>query len=263
MLLEQGRTLVWGEPFAHCDVAGSLASQLRAFSKDWPEEKWISASLTADAATRWTANLYPPVAKLFEAHRAFWLTLFAQPALQDGWRNWGIKETRWGLPECRYLKWLFPRSRFVFLYRNPYHAYSSYRRWGDWYYRWPDQLVSTPRQFGKIWRRSVTDFLGGYQSVDGFLVPYEALSDQTTLLALSEYLGEKLSQPKDLMRLRGYQGPEADAANPLDMARLEAVVQPVAARLGYAAPPIPWPKRAWRWRSSRSASSSPRADARV
>ncbi len=263
MVLANRRTLVWGEPYAHSDMAGSLSRQIHAFSAAWPEDEWVAGGTGPDLSAQWTANLYPPAVDLVRAHRAFWLTLLGEPAARDGWKNWGLKETRWGVTEARYLKWLFPRSRFVFLYRNPYEAYGSYRRWRDWYRHWPDRPVVTPRQFGRMWRKMVENFRDGYRSVDGFLVAYEALSDDGTVGQLGAHLGETLPSPHMLARLRGHDERDAAAASALEMARLEAAVHPVAAELGFAPPVSSWSSRARKRRNSRSASSSPRADARA
>ena len=99
MVLANRRTLVWGEPYAHADLAGSLSRQIRAFSAAWPEDQWLAGEIGPDVSARWTANLYPPAVDLTRAHRAFWLTLFGTPAARHGWKNWGLKETRWGVTE--------------------------------------------------------------------------------------------------------------------------------------------------------------------
>ena len=263
MVLANRRTLIWGEPYAHADLAGSLSRQIAAFSAAWPEDKWVAGEIGSDVSARWTANLYPPAADLARAHRAFWLTLLGAPAARCGWKNWGLKETRWGVTEARYLKWLFPRSRFVFLYRDPYDAYASYRRWGDWYRRWPDHPVLTPRQFGLMWREMVQDFTDGCSSVNGLLVAYEALFEDETVRRLGTHLGETLPSPRTLTRLRGTGDSDPGTASPLELARLEAAVHPLATALGFTLPASSWPSRARRRRNSRSASSSPRADARA
>ncbi len=259
MVLANGQTLVWGEPYAHSNLAGSLMRQVHAFTADWPEDKWMGRA--ALAGNGWTANLYPSIADFADAHRVFWLRMFERPATREGWRNWGIKETRWGLAEARYLKWLFPKARLVFLYRNPYDAYASYRHWRDWYYRWPDQPIVTPRQFGKIWRSSVEDFLDGCQALDALLVAYESLFDREIHDQLCTHLGEMLVPPGSLSLLRGYEGPSSGRPSPLELARLETTVEPVASRLGYGPPSIWGPARARSRRSRRSASSSPQSDA--
>ena len=56
MVLANRRTLVWGEPYAHADLAGSLSRQIRAFSAAWPQDQWLAGEFGPDLSARWTAK---------------------------------------------------------------------------------------------------------------------------------------------------------------------------------------------------------------
>ena len=88
--------------------------------------------------------------------------------MQRGFDRWGVKEVRWDVEMASYLRWLFPDARFVFLVRNPFDAYRSYRQWDwydnwpfhTWYDRWPSEPIDSPESFGSHWRRLAGGFLG-------------------------------------------------------------------------------------------------------
>jgi hypothetical protein len=72
---------------------------------------------------------------------------------------------------------LFPRARFIFLVRDPFDAYESYRADPSWYALWPSQQVRTPRMYAKTWQRLALSFLAVQARVSGLLVRYEDLVD--------------------------------------------------------------------------------------
>src|SRR6185312_1965624 len=113
------------------------------------------------------------------AHQAYFARLFAEPARRNGAERWGIKEVRLDCDHAFYLRWLFPRARFLFLIRNPYFAWRSYaaraaKGW-KWYHRWPDEPV-TVASFAAHWRRLAADFLENHHQVNGLIVRYEDLA---------------------------------------------------------------------------------------
>ncbi len=260
MVLANGRTMVWGEPYAHGSIGKRLALQMEAFSGSWPEDVWFATDHTKQLAGAWTANLYPPVESLVNAHAAFWRNLLGDPARHRGYVNWGLKETRWGMLEARYLRWLFPRSRIVFMYRCPFDAYASYRNWGDWYWEWPHKRITSPKQFGKMWRQLTNEFVTGYSSVGGYLVRYDDLLSARHREELGGYLDEEICSPEDIPWRSGHTGPQGKL-NVLELARLEAAVYPLAEKLGFL-PPRTSGRSLMRW-TSRSASSSPSSAART
>ena len=99
---------------------------------------------------QWIANAYPHPADLLASHRALYDRLFEIPARAAGFGRWGIKAVRLDGEHAGYLQVLYPDARFIFLHRNPWDAWSSYRRRHDerqsaywWFYEWPDEQVAT------------------------------------------------------------------------------------------------------------------------
>ena len=248
LVMSSGETLVWGEPYDRACYVQDLARSLRQFTSDYPPDHYIlnhhltEARRQADAdsdpvgselAGAWIANMYPHPADLHAAHRAFLLRLFEAPARRAGFRFWGLKEVRLSVQDAFYLRWLFPAARFVFLIRNPYRAYRSYRRLGPWYDRWPDGLILTPRQFGEGWRTLAEGFIGRGSSL-GHLVRHEELTGGgASLSELSASLGLDLSDEILRQRVTGRAPVELDPIPSAELRLLRRAVQPLAEELGY------------------------------
>ena len=230
------RCLIWGEPYGHAWPIPSMADQVRFFTDRWPEPHHFYRGQPRESlATSFIANLYPGVGDLLHAHRGFFERLFAEPARAAGYDRWGLKEVRLDADHALYLRWVFPRARFLFLIRNPYDAWRSYaaravRGW-QWYNRWPDEPI-TARSFAAHWDRLVTSFLEGHRKVDGLLVRYEDLA-AGRFAAIEEDLGFELSRQAARTN-PGDGGPAPLAAIPEDDAdAIEAELGPLAASLAY------------------------------
>jgi hypothetical protein len=196
LINSSGRALIWGEPYHHSGLIERLATSLRSLTPTWPSrENFIDADRTEDIAERWTANLYPDLNDLKASHIEFFDRLLASPAKTHGFDRWGMKVVWLDIEHARYLKWLYPNSKFVFLYRNPLSAYASYRGRGDrnWYITWPEQPVFTPKEFGKLWTSILTGYLQGAAGVGGVMLRFEDLVGGAIgidgLNQLSDYLG--------------------------------------------------------------------------
>jgi glycosyltransferase involved in cell wall biosynthesis len=227
---------LWGEPFGHAWMIDSLADHLRCFTDRWPEDHHFYKGEDAEALSRrFIANLYPSVEDLLRAHQAYIARLFAEPARRAGATRWGLKETRLSVDHAVYLKWLFPRAKFLFLIRNPYDAWRSYaaraaKGW-KWYNRWPDEPV-TVRSFAAHWRRLVTSFLDDHIKVDGLVVRYEDLA-RGEYAEVERYLGFLLSE--DAGRVNPGDGGPPPLGELLEADRivLEEELGPWATSLGY------------------------------
>ena len=91
---------------------------------------------------------------------------------------------------------LYPDARFIFLHRNPWDAWSSYRRRHEerasaywWFHRWPDEQVATPEHFGRIWARLAGSYLSWGPAVGAELVAHENVISGEALPALSRATG--------------------------------------------------------------------------
>ncbi|MFQ5745732.1 MAG: sulfotransferase [Gemmatimonadota bacterium] len=232
--------MIWGEPFAHSDFIRRLAESLRAFRPGDPPDHFFLEDLKAREATEasreWIANLYPHPVHVLRAHRAFMMSLFATPAEREGYPRWGLKEVRLDIDHAAWLRWLFPEARFLFLYRNPYRAYRSYRVFRNWYDRWPAQPVLTPGHFGRHWRALVEGFLSGAEAVGGLLVPYEDLcSGRLPVETLENFLELELDRGVLDRRVPGRARGALDPIPRSERRILRRAVEPVASRLGYGA----------------------------
>jgi len=225
--------IIWGEPYAAASPVLALVDQLRPFSDDWPSPEYFVEGQAEELSQSWVANLYPPAASFRAAHLAYLETLFADPAAQLARRQWGLKEVRFGADEVRYLRWLYPAAKFVFLVRDPAEAYRSYRSRLNWYARWPDRMVSDPYDFGAHWGRLARDFQALRAQGIGLLVRYEDLDREETVAALGGYLGWEVPPRGRMGRVRGWQGGNSTRRHWLERALLRRGTGSVAKALGY------------------------------
>jgi len=236
LVVSGGDALIWGEPWAFCDHVRTLARTLRPLREQDPPEEFFFDHIQDHSRTRWQeewiANLYPEPDALVAAHRQFFLTLYADPARRRGYRRWGIKEVRLGADEATYLRWLFPAAKLLFLYRNPYHAYRSYRLKRSWFDRWPEEPVLTPLQFGRMWKRLTEGFLERHEKLDGRLVQYEELCSGRLSAELSAYLDLPLREDALRKVILGRRR-ELEAVPAPERRLLRRAVEPLASRLGY------------------------------
>lgn len=232
--------MLWGEPFPDSNLVQNMADSLRPFQAHYPPDyNFLQSENFAENDTplsrRWTANLYPNFEVFYHAHRDFFIRLYGTPARQQQCDRWGFKEVRLTIDHALYLKWLFPKAKFLFLYRNPYNAYRSCYNWRNLYTHWPDEEVCSPEQFGRCWVNQVTGFLNGYQNVDGYLIKYEKLcSKKEPISNISSYLNADLKD--DILESRIGSSSDKKFPSGYLLKRLEKIVAPVAEPLGYDSP---------------------------
>lgn len=226
--------LVWGEPFGRAMPIDLMMRQLRVITEQWPPDGVFLRSQPppgADLGREWVANLFPPMPALLQAQRAFFTTWLQAPAVQMGFQRWGLKEVRLSAEHAMYLQWLFPRAKLLFLYRDPYACYRSFKGLKLAYRSWPDQPIDSPERFGQLWVELVRGFLEHGPRLGAQHIKYEELcAADFEPTAINEYLGFPLELSVREVRV-GTSGKQqlSDA----EASRLEAVVGPVAAALGY------------------------------
>ncbi len=257
LLAGSGDLLMWGEPYDHCGLIRNLADSLRPFAEPWPPGRprgeWPPDGYFVDPAVpprgnRWIANAYPGAADLLAAHRAFFDRLFADPAAAAGFDRWGVKAVRLTGEHAVYLQALYSDARFVFLHRNPWDAWSSYRRRHEerqsaywWYHRWPNEAVAAAEHFARLWVAAVESFLVHASGLDALVIAYEDVVTGEALEALSAATGVN-AQKKVLRKRLG--GALTDRSTPWvppieDVTAVAEVAGPLAARLGYTGPTEP------------------------
>lgn len=202
MLMQHREDLiVWGEPYDRANLFDRMMLQLSGFTAEWPPERFFYPDEVADLSDSWVANLYPGLEDLISAHRAFFDRLFSEPAKKMNYQSWGIKDVRLTAEHAYYLQLLYPRAKFVFLVRNPLHAFASYRPTGEWYRSWPDKPVFTPYDFGKNWSSMAGGYSGCIEETNGILIRYEDLTRDETVASLESYLGWKISKAAEVAKI--------------------------------------------------------------
>ena len=243
-LMRNSDVLIWGEPYRYSEPIHRLARQVCAFAQpDWPPDFFFADHYDqrSDFSEEFVANLYPSMQEFLGAHLAYFRSLFIEPTARFNRGRWGLKEVALTTDDACYLKWLFPRARFLFLYRSPYQAYRSYRQWRNWYRRWPDEPIFTPASFGRCWKELAADFVQNHGKVGGLLLPYEQLRTEETRKRLEDYLELTLADPYTLPRTRDrfqrdVQGEDDRWVPRLEQYLLKRAVEPVGTALGYRHP---------------------------
>lgn len=190
LIMSKNSTLIWGEPYSHAAIFDGLSAPIKAITDKWPANNWLIDQYdTTQLSQLWVANLYPEISQLKRANLNYIQTLFQEPAAARGFSSWGVKDVRLTIDHAHYLRWLYPQAKFLFLYRNPYYAYASYRQDRTWYKQWPNKPVFTPKDFAQHWYELASGFVDGYKDVDGLLIKYEDLcSGSFDTAPLEKYL---------------------------------------------------------------------------
>jgi hypothetical protein len=236
-IMSDSQVLMWGEPYQECGLVQSLAAATRAFRADWPKPKWFQRNARPELlATEWVANLFPSPEDWRLGQRALFDVAFSRPAIRSGAARWGIKEVRWTSDHARYLRWLYPKCRLVFLYRNPLAAYQSYmNRGGGWYNTYPDAPVFTPTSFGRHWRRLTEGFVRDAGQLDAMVLRFEDLVDgRDWVERLERHLDIRVDQSILGIKLDGAeQGGVKVKLGRAERWLLRRSVSPLAESLGY------------------------------
>ncbi len=240
LVMSGNDTLIWGEAYDRACIIQRLTETLFAYSSAWPPESFLDQPTSLETLSgKWVANLYPPMEALKSGYRAMLENLFAMPAKDLGALRWGFKEVRLGVNEARFLHWLFPEAKFLFIYRNPFDAYRSYKGFApakNWYVRWPDKPAFTPSAFAKHWQQLTVDFLRNANAVNGMLIKYEDLvQGRFDLDKLAEYCQLKIDES---VLEKPVGSSEKSGIKPVGLTSLEQFIikrftSPTAGQLGY------------------------------
>jgi hypothetical protein len=238
LIVSSGETLIWGEPFGTSAIFRAMSEPLRRIPRELDSNRMLESRDKEKLATTWIANLYPPMDSLLLAHQTFWNTLLAEPARKAGYKQWGLKEVRLETQQITYLKWMYPKARFVFLVRNPYDAYASYKRqMGVWYETWPDRPISTAQQFGLQWQRLATGYVNNTEYFGALFLKYEQLSSGGTD-QLAQFLGLEFEKSVFELKITGIPHPQEYVVESAEWEELRQAVNPLATTLGYSGPTL-------------------------
>jgi hypothetical protein len=194
LVMSEQSILVWGEPYSHARLISHLADGISAITDTWPEDEWFIDRYDLDKLdSMFVANMYPPIHDMQQACLAYFTAMFESPAEQRGFGRWGLKDVRLSIEDAHFIKWLFPDAKFIFLCRNPYDAYRSYRVDRSWYFEWPDKPVFTAAEFGRNWNELASGFYQGAEELGGMFIRYEDLvSGAIDYESLEAYLNIKI-----------------------------------------------------------------------
>ena len=237
LIMSDSRVLIWGEPYDECGMIQALADSMKAFRANWPPaEYYYDGTPPADLSGNWIANLFPSLEDMRKGHRAFFDVMFSDPAKRGGAARWGIKEVRLGSEHAFYLRWLYPKARFLFLYRNPLDAYRSYCRYGrSWYDIFPNKPMFTPTAFGTHWRQLMEGYLRDAKKLDALLVRYEdVVGDRPPFEEIEAHLGIRMNRSVLGAKVGSSEwGGKKVQVSWLEKWLLKRAVSPVTEELGY------------------------------
>ncbi len=234
LLISGGECLLWGEPFDHAAPIHRLMQTLYPIAPNWPrEEYFIGSERTDDLSNKWIANLTPQFAHLREAHRNFLLTWLRVPAAERGYQRWGLKEVRLTIDHARYLKWLFPRAKFLLIYRDVLDSYRSCKN-VNWLSIWPNYPVRRVSLFAHHWRFLLEGFLADASSVGALLVKFEDLTSGKLDLATISAYAQAGALDRSVLDVKVGSRRDKHGVNPLERFVLTSVGGDLRRRLGYS-----------------------------
>lgn len=190
LIISSGEVLVWGEPLDQAAPVQRLSETVAPLRDDWPPEAHYVADYTPDVLSKgWIANMIPDVISFKGAHKAFLASWLNQNVGDYPYRRWGMKEVRLTIDHAKYLKWLYPNAKFVFVYRDLYSCYLSCRN-KPWTSVWPKYNATPIVAFAHHWKLLLEGFVDRHQEVDGILLKYEDLCNGNySMTTLQDYLG--------------------------------------------------------------------------
>lgn len=205
LLNSSPEVMVFGEAYDNAFLLPHLALTLSVFAAteaidfDFlpmpcsPEFRALCATLQKG----WTANITPPVSYLKCAHLASFEVLFGEVAKAAGRPRWGVKMVRATAVVAKYLRWLYPAAKIIFLYRDPYSAFRSYKECttDGWYLYYPSHRVTNSLSFAVHWRHCMESFARVRGEVQFFAISYEELTaGRRGISELQDYVEATLDQ---------------------------------------------------------------------
>jgi hypothetical protein len=197
ILVTDPGVLLWGEPLGDMAFVCRITEMVTHSICPWNLEQWKNHNPTSSSmATSWIADLYPPGEDFRMALRSLFDRWLGEPARHLGFVRWGLKEVRLGATEATLLRWLYPRSKFVILSRNPYDAYRSLAdsKWHV-YDRYPDMCIDSAAAFARVWNRLALSWSELPEGFPSFHIKYEDLVDgKVDFRRLESWLGIEIKE---------------------------------------------------------------------
>ncbi|MEM9479931.1 MAG: sulfotransferase [Verrucomicrobiota bacterium] len=168
-LTAAGDYFIWGENHL-------LIENLRLIHERWPDAGMSHSDMEEVAkdgdkvTSYYFPNLSPNREQVLAAFRRAFKGIYPPPETLKR-RRWGWKEVRYGMPEIRFIRDLFPEIKLLFIVRNPYNAIRSVRRMG-----WIDDAkYYTVDYLAKIWSERTQDMMefAETDSISSLFIRYE------------------------------------------------------------------------------------------
>lgn len=236
LIMSDQKSMLWGEPFDHAVPVCRLAQTIAPVNHRWPRDRYFDPpDEDTPLELQWIANLTPPFECLREAHRSFFRSWLEEPARALGRDRWGFKEVRLTADHARYLQWLFPRARFVFIYRDVLASWRSCQN-VKWLSVWPEHRVARVSAFAHHWCHVLSGFLDARDELDASLIRYEDLvAGKVELGPLAEHLGTSSLDPSVFDVRVGERSKKSRKISTFDEAVLRRITGSLRSRLGYQA----------------------------
>jgi len=200
------RVALFGEAYEHFFLWQQFANQIKNFGEIEskhscyvPENyvKILPHELDEFLTKAFTATLAPPVSAFKKAHLAFFDALMKKPIENVGRSIWGLKLVRSDIEVAKYFQWLYPKARFIFLVRNPYHAGNSclniISRIKD---AFPiilrETYITNAYDYAHHWKHCVSSFLAEKDSLNAMFIKYEDLKNEKTVNEIEGFLNIKV-----------------------------------------------------------------------
>ena len=235
LLCSSKEVLIWGEAYGRAGLVQSLTATAMGLNEQWPTPGHFGTeSVFANLSDNWIANLYPPPDAMREALGAPLETLLAWPAAERGFDRFGLKEVRLQAAHARFLEWIYPSARFVFLVRNPWDAWRSARGLGLMAH-WAGPVMDHPQKFAAHWARLAASYLSWDQE-NGCLLKYEDLRS-TCLKELAAHCRLGTLDVSVLARVQtGVNRPTPEPLSAAEVEVIRTVAGPLAQKFGYTGP---------------------------
>ena len=241
VITSSGQILVWGEAGGALDRLTDLMScyeqmlgpgnkhYKHGFGGNGAQEYSKFKAAGPNGVHDWIACMNPPVEMFTTAIRDFLNSVYARPAADLGYTNWGVKEVQSDGETANFLRLLYPEAYFVFLVRNPISCLNSIKR-----HNWMDrpQDPKALEFYAEHWLR----LSRGFRQVDfGMQVRYEDLvSSKESQEQLGAYLGiDSLPQLFEQARHVDWPGTNSDVLSYWEKRRLLGLVGEEMQRHGY------------------------------
>lgn len=177
MLCSDPSLLVWGEPFEDRLIIPRMFQMIRDYTTEDAHLKYSISDTQTELSSEWIANLNPGYSNLLLAQREFLQGCLKRTAIERGFSRWGMKSVRLTAEHAKYLKFLFPRAKILFLVRNPLDAWNSYSG-KSWHASYPDFKVDNAVKFFTHWNMLASSFIKSREELGAFSITYESLVNE-------------------------------------------------------------------------------------